>query len=37
MYDPEFLRPYAGAGEAIEILSTEKKKVELRLTLNQSP
>jgi hypothetical protein len=36
MYDPEFLRPYAGAGESIEVLPSETKKVEIKLTLNQS-
>ncbi len=35
MYDPDFLRPYAGAGDSIEVLPNDKKALEVKLTLNQ--
>jgi hypothetical protein len=37
MYDPEFLRPYEGASVSLEVRPHEKKNVELKLTLNQTP
>jgi hypothetical protein len=35
MYDPEFLRPYEGAAQIIEILPHDKKTTELKLIVNR--
>jgi hypothetical protein len=35
MYDPEFLRPYEALGEAIEVRSSDKKVLELKVILNK--
>ena len=37
IYDPDFLRPYQTAGESVELEAGQKKKVELKLTVNQNP
>jgi len=36
-YDPEFLKPYEGAGQNVEVLSKGKHTAELKLTLNKDP
>jgi Carboxypeptidase regulatory-like domain len=35
-YDPDFLRPYEGAGQNVEVSTNDKKSVNLKLTLNKS-
>jgi len=35
VYDPEFLRPYEAIGQAVEVASSDKKVVELKLTINK--
>ena len=35
MYDPDFLRPYEGAAQTIEVLPNDKKTPELKLIVNQ--
>lgn len=35
MYDPEFLRPYDGAAQLVEVASSDKKNLDVKLTLNQ--
>ena len=34
-YDPDFLRPYATLGETIEVRPSDKKVLELKLTVNK--
>jgi hypothetical protein len=35
MYDPDFLRPYEGAAQSLSVASSDKKVIELKLTLNR--
>jgi len=35
MYDPDFLRPYEGATQIIEIVPHDKKTPELKLIVNR--
>ena len=35
-YDPDFLRPFEGAGQNVEVSTNDKKSVNLKLTLNKS-
>jgi hypothetical protein len=37
MYDPDFLRPYEGAGTMVEIQSNGKHPADLRLIINKEP
>jgi hypothetical protein len=37
IYDPDFLKPYESAGQRIQFDSAEKKKVGLKVTVNQNP
>jgi hypothetical protein len=37
MYDPDFLRPYEGAGQMLEIQSKGKHTADLRLIINKEP
>ena len=35
MYDPDFLRPYEALGETVEVRSSDKKVLEVKLILNK--
>ena len=37
IYDPDFLRPYEGASQSLEVRSSERKSLDVKLTINRTP